>query len=153
MPELSSRVDLQVFGRSSSASPIVVEEFSILQVPFLDGQVAYQPNLRLRDTSSAAAARVVALTIDVPQLGSSVFCAANRVVGAVGWSAFNPPGDMHYGFLLVSRAGSRAAAPTVRVTAVLSDGLGVSFTASGTTQPYTHASWYDGEDTGVRCQP
>ena len=151
-PELTTRLALQVFARSNAVSPIVVDEFAILRTVYLDGSVSYEPKLRLRDTSTAGTAKVIGLAIDVPQIGSSVFCSANRIVGAAGWSAFNPPGDMNYGFWLVPQYPTRVAVPTVRVSAVLSDGAGVSLTATGQTEPAPNSNWYDGEDTGVRCQ-
>ena len=153
MPDLSTRLDLQVFARSNAASPIVVDEFSILQSLMGNGAVYHQPKLRLRDTSAAGTARVIGLAIDVPQIGGSVFCSSNQTVGASGWSAFNPPGDMNYGFSIVPRGPGRAGEPTVRVIAVLSDGFGVSFTATGKIELATPWQYYDGDDTGVRCQP
>ena len=152
-PELSRQLVLQVFARSNSASPIVVDEFSIMQIYTGDGRAFYEPKLRLHDTSATGTARVVGLAIDIPQLGSSVFCLSDRIVGAAGWSAFNPPGDMNYGLFLVQRASSRVGSPTVRVSAVLSDGLAVSSNVTGTMElNTTQWRWYDGEDTGVRCQ-
>jgi hypothetical protein len=152
LPELSARLVLQVLARSNRASTIVVDQFSLLQVSTRDGAAFYEPKLLLRDTSVTGTASVIGLVIDAPEIGRSIFCSADHIVGASGWSAFNPPGDMNYGFFLGPGAFRRVGAPTVRVSVRLGDGLGVSLNATGTVEPTTGWTWYDGEDTGVRCQ-
>jgi len=153
LPELSRRLDLRVIDFSTRASPIVVDQFSILQVPTGNGTSFYQPMLRLRDTSATGTTKVIGLEIDVPQLGTVLYCSVNLVVGAAGWSAFNPPGDMNYGFMLTPRDATGNAPPTVRVTALLNDGLGVASTATGKTELSTdNWQWFDGADTGATCQ-
>ena len=130
-PDLSSQVTLRVFARSDVVSPIVVDEFSVLR----SSTPAYAPKLRLHDTSAAGTARVIGLAIDMPEIGWSFFCSADRMPGAAGWSAFNAPADMNYGILLGPRPSSRAGPPTVRVIADLGDGVVVSTKAVGTIEP------------------
>ena len=153
MPELSRQLVLLVLARSETASPIVVDEFALLYAPSANpGFSLHVPRVRLRDTSIAGTAKVIGLLVDVPQLGTAVFCSTDRVIDAAGWSAFNPPGDMNYGFFLTPKSRAWTGAPTLRVIAKLEDGLAVSSSVTGRTVLDPTWQWYDGEDTGVRCQ-
>ena len=142
------QVGLQVFARSNRASPIVIEEFTLLAVG--TPVSFYGPMLRLRDTSAVGTARVVGLAMDLPELGWTLVCSADRSVYG-GWSAFNLPGDLNYGVGNNPRPSSRRGPPTVRVTALMSDGLAASSSATATIEPYTFGGWYDGYDTGAQC--
>ena len=154
MPELSRRLVLQVLARSQKASPIVVDEFATLYSGSAVGAFSvHVPKVRLRDTSIAASAKVIGLAIDIPEIGTAVFCSADRIVGAAGWAAFNPPADMNYGFFLSPKSRIRNGAPTLRVIARLDDGLAASSSVTGTSVLDLTWNWHDGEDTGVRCQP
>lgn len=151
-PELSTRATLQVFARSNRPSPIVVDEFSLLKSATTLGPF-YEPRLRLRDTSATGTAKVIGLAIDLPEVGWSVICSPDRLVGGAGWSAFNPPGDMDYGLFLAPRSSGRVGPPTVRVIALLSDGLAVSSKVTGGALVIANDwQWHDGDDTGARCQ-
>jgi hypothetical protein len=141
-------VGLRVFARSDRVSPIVIDDFTLLQVG--TPVSFYGPMLRLRDTSAAGTAKVVGLALDLPEIGSTLFCSADLTVGG-GWSAFNPPADMNFGIFLIPRSSSRVGPSTVRVTAVLSDGLAVTSSATATIKPYAGGGWYDGDDTGAQC--
>ena len=142
------QVGLQVFARSNRVSPIVIDEFTLLQVG--TPVSSYGPMLRLRDTSAFGTTKVIGLAMDLPELGWSLFCSADQNVGG-GWSAFNLPGDLNYGIAFTPRSSSRRGPPTVRTTALMSDGLAASSSATAKIEPYTGGGWYDGYDTGAQC--
>ena len=153
LPELSRRLVLEVLARSEKASPIVVDEFALVYAPSANPRLSlHMPRVRLRDTSIAGTARVIGISVDVPQLGNAVFCSTDRIIDAVGWSAFNPPGDMNYGFFLTPKSSAWNGAPTLRVIAQFKDGLAVSSSVTGQTVLDPTWKWYEGDDTGVRCQ-
>lgn len=153
-PELSARASLKVFARSSQPSPIVVDEFSVLEQIFAVPVFVYAPNLRLRDTSPDGSARVIGITIDLPGADDRLYCAPNRVVGADNWTVFPPPGDQNGDFLRrqdFQRLPDLGVDAVVHVTAVLSDGLGVSSTVTGKIVPdFSSWSW---TETGIYPPP
>ena len=154
LQELSARATLKVFARSSQPSPIVVDEFSVLEQIFAVPVFVYAPNLRLRDTSATGSARVIGITIDLPGANRRLYCAPNRIVGAASWTVFPPPGDQNGAFLSgqdFQRLPDIVVDATARVTAVLSDGLGVSFTMTGKiVRNFSSWSW---TETGIYPPP
>ena len=153
--ELSARASLKVFARSSQPSPIVVDEFSVLEQIFTVPVFIYAPNLRLRDTSTTGSARVIGITIDLPGADHRLYCAPNRVPGAGVWTVFPPPGDQNGDFLGHQGGYQRLPDITVdamvHVTAVLSDGLGVSSMVTGKIVPnFSSWSW---TETGIYPPP
>ena len=144
-PDLSASANIQVIGRSSAASPVIAEEFSILEYHSVDYRFfGYVPNLVLRDTSAAQASRVIGITIDLPGAAGPSLCYSDHVVGAGLWTVFPPPGDLN-GIGLGRQDGQRLPDVTVdavaHITVAQSDGLGMTFSVSGKilqSQPSTY---------------
>ena len=114
----------------------------------------YTPHLRLRDTSALGSARVVAIRIDIPGIEGPAQCVTNHALGAESWDVFLPPGDMN-GSWIGRQDGQRIPDATVdvaaHVSAVLSDGLGVSLTLTGKLVSVEARSWTDSGKDAPYC--
>jgi len=150
---LSAAMRMNVLARSAEPSPIVADEFRVVEFTYLDGSWAYAPQLTLRDTTGRGSSKVVALTIQLPGVNPFLQCSADRALGTEPWRAFAPVGSMD-GVYVRSDRGVDAGTETVaRVTVRLADTLGVLLSVKGKIAPGTwQAGWPDGGSDLASCE-
>lgn len=150
---LSAAVRVNVLARSSEPSPIVADEFRVVQlVNFFDGGWGYSPQLTLRDTTGRGTSKVVALTVELPGVGP-LQCWADRVVGTAPWAAFAPVGSMDGTYVHSDRGVDAGTQTVAQVTVRLADTLGVLLTVKGTIGPGAwQAGWPDAVDVVAACE-
>ena len=155
---LSSAMQVRILARSAEPSPIVADEFRIIEFssPFLGlttGVWGYAPQLTLRDATGRGSSKVVALTVEFPSIGPPVFCAADRVVAASAWAVFAPVGSMDGVYRFPDRDVDPAAEAVARVTVRLSDTVGVLLVAKGMIVPGTwQAGWPEPLEEVAACE-
>ena len=152
---LSATLRVNVLARSAEPSPIVADEFRIIEFrsPFIGGGWGYAPQLTLRDTTGRASSRVVALTVEFPDVGPPVRCWADRVLGTTPWTVFAAVGSMDGLSVFRDHAVDPAAKAVARVTVRLADTLGVLLTARGTLAPGAwEPGWPDAVGEVAACE-
>jgi hypothetical protein len=78
---MKASVQIAVLDTSDAPSPIVVDDFHVIEVQDAD-EFAYAPRIVLRDTSGAAESAVIGIWFEIPQEGRTPRCAALRPVGS-----------------------------------------------------------------------
>lgn len=97
---LQAKVRITVLDTTAAQSPVVVDDFHLIEIPDEDG-VIYAPQLVLRDTSGRGASAVIGLWLEIPSVGGTTRCAMLRPIGRLPTELFH---DGDVGTLLLGWA-------------------------------------------------
>lgn len=150
---LSSAMRVNVLAGSAGPSPIVADEFRVVEFSNFDGSYMFSPQLTLRDTTGRGSSKVVALTVELPGIRVPLQCSADQVVGSEPWHAFAPVGSMEGVYVRSDRGADTGTETLARVTVRLADTLGVLLVVKGRIERGTPLAGYpDGGSDLAWCE-